>query len=67
MNRKTGSKAYWIQKTHLFRSDEYICSACGCSAYRAYKKCPSCESNMSKSKYNPSWVDEAEMMDIFFG
>ena len=22
-------KAGWTQKTHLFKADEYICSACG--------------------------------------
>ena len=60
-------KAYWTQKTHLFRSDEYICSACGYSAGKPYKQCPSCGSDMCKNKYDPSWVDEAEMMDIFFG
>ena len=42
--------AYWIQKTHLLRADEYECSACG--------------RNMTKSKYDPTWVDEAEMLDI---
>lgn len=52
--------AYWIQKTHLFRSDEYICSSCGraCSSPRG--KCPGCGARMKKSKYEPSWVDEAE-------
>ena len=24
-------KASWTQKTHLFKADEYICSACGVS------------------------------------
>ena len=67
MKRQKLKIAYWTQKTHLFRSDEYICSACGCSTDKAYKQCPSCESDMCKSKYDPSWVDEAEIMDIFFG
>lgn len=60
-------KAYWTQKTHLLCSDEYICSACGHVSGKAYKQCPSCESDMSKSKYDLSWIDEAEMMDFFFG
>ena len=59
--------ANWAQKTHLFRSDEYICSGCHYVADKPYKTCPSCRSQMKKSKYDPSWVDEAEMMDILFG
>lgn len=47
-------------------SDECICSTCGYLADKAYEQCPSCGSDMRKSKYNSSWVDEAEMMDIFF-
>lgn len=52
--------AYWIQRTHLFRADEYICSACGTSCNKAYRTCPVCGERMNKSKYDPSWVDEAE-------
>ena len=65
-----GSKqktAYWIQKTHLFRADEFECSACGRRTDKPYVQCPHCERNMTKSKYDPSWVDEAEIMDIFGG
>ena len=51
---------HWIQKTHLFRADEYICSRCGASFEKPYIICPSCQSEMGKSKYDPSWVDEAE-------
>lgn len=51
---------HWIQKTHLFREDEYICSRCGASYGKPYKVCPSCQSEMGRSKYDPSWVDEAE-------
>ena len=50
---------YWIQKTHLFKADEYICSRCGASCGKPYKVCPSCQAEMDKSKYDPSWVDEA--------
>ncbi len=52
--------AYWTQKTHLFRSDEYICSACRASSNKAYSVCPVCGASMKKTKYDPSWVDEAE-------
>ncbi len=51
---------YWIQRTHLFRADEYICSACGASCNKPYRTCPACGARMKKSKYDPSWVDEAE-------
>ena len=52
--------AYWTQRTHLFRADEYICSACKTTCDKPYKVCPSCGAPMNKSKYDPSWVDEAE-------
>lgn len=54
--------AYWTQRTHLFRADEFICSACGVSCNKPYKTCPSCGAPMKKPKYDASWVDEAEMM-----
>ena len=52
--------AYWIQKTHLFRADEFICSACGRVSGKPYKVCPACGSTMKNAKYEASWVDEAE-------
>ena len=54
--------AYWIQKTHLFDSDEYICSSCGCVSDVPYKRCPACGRPMKKVKYDPSWIDEGEGM-----
>ena len=54
--------ACWIQKTHLFRADEYICSSCQASYKEPYSKCPSCSAHMKKSKYDPNWVDEIETM-----
>ena len=51
---------HWIRKTHLFRADEYFCSNCGVSCEEPYKVCPNCRSVMSKTEYDPSWVDEAE-------
>lgn len=53
-------KAYWIQRTHLFRADEYICSDCGTECDEPYEVCPGCGSRMGNAKYDPSWVDEAE-------
>lgn len=54
------SKAGWIQKTHLFRADEFVCSECRTSFPRPYAVCPSCGADMKKLKYDPSWVDEVE-------
>lgn len=54
------SQAYWVQKTHLFKADEYICSRCSGSFEKRYKTCPNCGAIMGKTKYNPTWVDEAE-------
>ena len=54
------SVAHWIQRTHLFRSDEYICSACHAASKKPNKQCPNCGKTMKKAKYDPSWVDEAE-------
>ena len=54
------SKARWIRKTHLFRMDEFVCSKCGASFPKPYVVCPSCSADMKKTKYDPSWVDEAE-------
>ena len=52
--------AHWIQKTHLFRADEFICSACGSVFGKPFKVCPACGSTMKKAKYAAPWVDEAE-------
>lgn len=53
-------QAYWIRRTHLLRADEYICSACAAASGRAQKHCPACGALMRRTKYDPSWVDEAE-------
>ena len=50
----------WIRKSHLFRTDEYECSQCGAAYEKPYKVCPNCRSQMGISRYDPSWVDEAE-------
>ena len=57
-------RVHWVQKTHLFRADEYICSRCGASYGKPYKVCPNCRSEMGKAKYDPSWVDEAEGLSV---
>jgi len=52
--------AQWIRKTHLFRPDEYICSVCRTVSNKPYRACPVCGAQVKKTKYDPSWVDEAE-------
>ena len=52
--------AHWIWRTHLLRADEFICSACGASCQKPYQSCPACGVPMKKTKYDASWVDEAE-------
>lgn len=54
--------AFWTRRTHLFRPDEYICSVCKASCTKPYQVCPSCGFMMKKAKYDPSWVDDAEML-----
>ena len=63
MGKKTGK---WIQHTHLFRKDEYECSACGSRTEKPYRICPNCSTPMKGSKYDSSWVDEMEMIDAIF-
>lgn len=58
------ARAYWIQHTHLLRRDEYECSNCRRIQGRAFGRCPSCGAKMRASKYDPSWVDEAAMIEI---
>ena len=52
--------AHWIRRSHLFRADEYICSACRRVSSRPLQTCPSCGSDMKKVRSDASWVDEAE-------
>lgn len=53
-------KSHWIRRTHLFRADEFICSACGEKSDRPYGSCPACGEAMKMTRYDASWVDEAE-------
>lgn len=54
--------AHWTRRPHLFRADEYICSACGACCPKPTPSCPVCSAPMKKTKYDPSWVDEAESL-----
>lgn len=53
-------KAHWVRQTHLFRPDEYLCSACGSSSAAPAARCPFCGAPMKGRRVDPSWVDEAE-------
>lgn len=55
--------AYWIHHTHIFRKDGYECSACGELTHKPYRTCPCCGMRMKDGKYDPSWVDEMEIID----
>ena len=52
--------AHWIRRPHLLRADEYVCSACGGRSELPYVRCPNCGRDMTGTKYDASWVDEAE-------
>lgn len=60
-------RATWIRHTHLLKADEYECSACGYRTNKPKSTCPHCGASMGGEKYDPSWVDEAAMMDIILG
>ena len=57
-------RPHWIRHTHLFDPDEYECSACGYRAEKPYRICPHCGRKMKQGRYDPSWVDEMEILDI---
>ena len=57
------NSAHWIQETHVFRDDEFKCSACGGKTEKPFPVGPRCGKPMKGSKYDPSWVDEAELME----
>ena len=58
--------AYWIQRSHLSRQDEYECSACGFFADKPYRTCPHCQRMMKGLRYDPSCVDYIETLDAIF-
>ena len=51
---------HWIPRTHLYCADEFICSAWRSVNDKPYYVCPECEAPMKKTKYDASWVEEAE-------
>ena len=60
-------KPHWIMREHLCDPIEYICSVCGAASEEPWEECPECGARMKKVKYDPVYVDEAEMLDILFG
>ena len=59
------NSARWIVHTHVFRGDEYECSACGEVVSKPKKSCPNCGAVMKGSKSDLGWVDELEALDAF--
>lgn len=57
----------WIQRTHLFGKDEYICSACRAVCDKPRQICPECGAEKRKVTYDASWMDEAAEMTILLG
>ena len=57
--------ARWKKRTHLFKADDYVCSACHKASARPAGVCPCCGAVMKKTGYDPHWVDEIENMDAF--
>ena len=56
-----------IRRTHLFSADTYECGACGQQIQKHDTTCPHCGRTLQGEDYDPSWVEEAAMMDFFFG
>ena len=44
----------WIQKTHLFSKDEYICTACRAVCDKPYQVCPVCGAEIIERKQSYS-------------
>ena len=61
------SKPHWIEREHLFDGTEYVCSRCASSFEEPWEECPACGVRMEKIKYDPVYVDGAEMLDILLG
>lgn len=52
--------AHCTQRTHLYRADEFICSACRHVSGKPYNVCTTCRAVMKKARYDANWVAEAE-------
>ena len=60
-------KPHWMMREHLCDPMEYVCSVCGAASEEPWEECPECGAKMKKVKYDPVYVDEAEILDILFG
>ena len=57
--------ARWVRRSHLFRADEYFCSACGARSENPDRSCGSCGALMKGVRTDAGWVDEMEALDAF--
>ena len=57
-------KPHWTRKSHLFREDEYVCSKCGSKSPHPCKSCPRCGTSLAGTKYDLTWVEEAEGLAV---
>ncbi len=55
-----------IRRTHLFRKDEFECSACGFRADRGFGPCPRCGAVFRGTVSDANWVDEMAEYDFMF-
>ncbi|MBR3554174.1 MAG: hypothetical protein IKN72_12430 [Clostridia bacterium] len=62
-----GTQAHRIRHTHLFSAATYECSACGQEISKNDARCPRCGSTLQGEDYDPSWVEEAAMLDMILG
>ena len=56
--------ASWIKHERLFGGDKYECTACRAQFKKKAASCPNCGARMTKTKFDPKWIDEMELLDI---
>lgn len=56
----------WIQESHLFGADRYVCSVCGFESQKIRKKCPKCATVIRKKINKGISTEELIIADILF-
>lgn len=62
-SKRAEKTAAWIEEEHLFGEKTYKCSNCSTRSGQALLNCPKCKAQMTKTKYDPVWVDEMAFYD----